>query len=429
MSKIDRRDFLKVLGTAGIVFGGISANISGLGKLLIGNTEVNPEIGMDKSYGADLIEPGTIIDSGNYKNFPQLKELLPEHQYLRLKRGATRSDLPPIKVVPTRKLRLSKSEQEWAEKNRNVVKLDPKTKMLVNWKAGRPFPEPKNIYEVTWNYLKRHWYGDAFHFPNVTFVIVDKLNRIKTMDLSLWHRPFKGRTTVPPVPEYPDNPDNILWKQTTLFVKPYDVAGFAALRHRYDSLEKDDDMWAYMPAIRRLRRFTGADYQDPLFGSDNTYDDFAHWLQKIDFKNVLPTKVEEGKILVWSYHTQEAWDGHQVKIDKRQGFYPSWEIRPVYKVTVEIKDPSYMYSKRVTWIDKETYLSNYAEFYDQKGNLFRSWHSGYWWTEEGGHHWIFVEMEDWINGSKTYLQCTTTPYNPTFSDKVFSKTYLKRLLR
>lgn len=429
MSEITRRDLLKVLGASGVMLGGMSANITGLDKLIGGGSVSNLGIEMDKSYGADLIKPGTIIDSGNYMNFPQLKDLLPEHQYLRLKKGATRSDLPPIHIVPTRKLRLSKAEEEWKEKNKNVVKLDPKNHSLVNWKAGRPFAEPKNMNEVTWNYVERHWYGDSFHFPHVTFVVVDKLNRRKDMDVKLWHRPWKGRTTVPPVPAYPNNPDNILWKQTTVFTKPYDVAGFAMLRHRYDSLTKNDDSWAYVPAIRRVRRFTGGDLQDPLFGSDNTFDDFAHWLQKIDFKNVVPTKVEEGMILVWSYVPTQAFDGHQVRVDKRQIYYPSWEIRPVYKLTIEIKDPNYGYSKRITWIDKETYLSNYAEFYDQKGNLFRTWMSGYWWTEEGGHQWIAADMEDWINGSKTYLQCTTTPYNPTFSDEVFSKDFLKRLSR
>ncbi len=431
MSEITRRDLLKVLGASGVMLGGMSANITGLDKLIGRDSVGNLGIEMGKSYGADLIKPGTIIDSGNYKNFPQLKNLLPEHQYLRLQKGATRSDLPPIHVVPTRKLNNTESEQAWAKKNEGVVKMDPKTKALINWKAGRPFPEPKNMYEVTWNFIHRKHHGDSQHFEQSEFVIFDKSNRRKDLSIKLWQRAWKGRTTVPPIPEYPNNPDNILFKQVSVFTKPYDTAGFALLRHVYDSNEKNDDTWAYMPAIRRVRRYTGADLQDPLFGSDNTFDDFACWMQKIDFKTVFPTKVEEGKILCYTYLSAGApeTDGHNFKIDKRQIFYPGWEIRPVYKLTLEIKDKNYMYGKRVAWIDKETYFVNYTEFYDQKGNLYRTWHNGYWWTKEGGHDWAISELEDWINGSKTYLQLAGTGYNPTFSDEVFSRDHLSKLGR
>ncbi len=428
MRKITRRDALKVLGATGLAMGGVSAKISGVDKLLDGGGWGSLGIGMHESYGADTIKPGTVINSGNYKNFPQLKELLPEHQYLRLKKGETRSDLPEINIVPTRKLQLTAPDQKWMEKNRGTVTMDPETKRLVNWQAGIPFPEPKNADEVCHNFINRKWDGDAFHFINVTFRVLDRLNRAKDMDALLWQRPFKGRTTVPPVPEYPDNPENVLWKQTFSFIRPYDVAGNSILRVRYDSYDKDDDMWAYIPAMRRIRRYTGADVQDPLFGSDNTFDDFGHWIQKIDFKTVVPTKVEEGQLLTHGYPDVNM-DGHNVKTDVRQLLYPIWEIRPVYILTVDINDPTYMYNKRITWIDKETNLGLYFEGYDQKGNLFRSWMSGYWWTPEGGHQWVTVDIEDWINGSKTYLLCKDAPYNSTFSDTVFTKGFIKRAVR
>jgi len=431
MSEITRRDLLKVLGASGVMLGGMSGNVIGLDKLIRGDSVSNLGIEMGKSYGADLIKPGTIIDSGNYINFPQLKELLPEHQYLRLKKGATRSDLPPMHIVPTRKLNFTKTEQAWEEKNKGVVQMDPKTHALINWKAGRPFPEPKNMYEVTWNFYLRHlMYGDAEFFRNGTFAVVDSLNRRKDVSFKIWTRMWQGRTTVPPVPEYSINPDNIYYKQTTVFTKPYDAAGFAVLRHRYFSPDKADDAWAYVPAIRRVRRFTGDDLQDPLFGTDVTMDDFGGWIQKVDFKNVVPTKVEDGLILCYAY-LPKWYDGHSVKIDKnnRQAYYPSWEIRPVYKLTVEIKNPGYGYGKRVTWIDKETDMGVYMEFYDQKGRLFRTWLPGYSMEEDGSFAWGYIEAEDWINGSKTHILIQQDHYNATFSDEVFSKEYLRQLGR
>jgi len=426
MRKITRRDALKVLGATGLSVGSLSAKISGIDKLMSGDGLGSLGIGMHESYAADLIKPGTIINSGNYKNFPQLKQLFPEHQYLRLKKGATRSDFPEIKVFPTRKIQLAAPEQKWKEKNRGVVSIDPKTKLLVNWKAGIPFPEPKNADQVTWNFVNRHWTGDSWIFDNATLIVVDRFDRQKTaFDARFYQEDLKGRTTIPPVPEYADNPRNILWRQTAVFTKPYEIAGQAVLRFRYDSLEKADDVWAYIPAMRRIRRFTGADVQDPLFGSDDTMDDYASWLQKVDFRTVVPTKVKEGNILTWGY-PDRITDGYTTKIDGRQMLFPIWEVRPVYILTIEINDPTYMYSKRITWIDKETYHGLYFEGYDQRGNLWRTWTNGLWWTPEGGHNYMNAEIDDWINGTKTFQFMKSPGYNPTFSSKVFTKNFLKR---
>lgn len=429
MAKITRRDMLKVIGASGIVFGGMSAKISGVDKFIDGKGFSNLGIEMDKSFGADTIKPGTIIDSGNYRDFPQLKELMPEHQYLRLKKGATRSDLPPIHVLPTRKLTLTKTEQEWAEKNKDVVKIDSKTHELVNYKAGRPFLEPKNADEVVWNFLVRPFYGDSMRFNKTTFTTLDKSDRVKVLEFSLWHRMMMERTTIPPVPEFIDNPEKVLWKQTSVFTKPYDVAGFALLRYAYKSLSKADDSWAYIPAIRRVRRFTGADMQDPLLGTDVTFDDYANFQQKVDFKNVFPEKVEEGNILVYTNSPEARFNGHKVKIDGRKLMVPGWEIRPTYKITFRIKDPNYSYGKRVIWVDKETYVSQYGEYYDQKDNLWRTWSVSSYWTPQGEHCWALSEIEDWINGSKTYLQFDAAEYNVKLDDNIFTREHLSKLSR
>lgn len=429
MSGITRRDLLKALGASGVVLGGMSSSITGLDKLIAGDGLGSLGIGMDKSYGADTIKPGTVIDSGNYTNYPQLKELMPESLYRRLKKGATRSDLPPVHVVATRKIKLAPKEQEWLEKNKDVVKVDPKTNQLLNYKAGRPFAEPKNLQEIVANISTRPFYGDGMEFTKCTMFILDKLNRRKELEWSLFHRPMMERTTVAPVPEYPNNPDQILWKQSSVFRKPYDVAGFALLRYQYKAFNRPDDAWAYVPAIRRVRRYTGADSQDPLLGSDLTFDDFANFQQKIDYKTVVPVKAEEGKILTWGYFPEYRFDGHKMKIEGRQLHIPAWEIRPIYKLTFKINDPNYMYSKRVIYVDTETYLSPYGEYYDQKGNLYRTHQAGFYWTEKGEHCWAQYEIEDWINGSKTFNPFMTGEYNKQLPDEYFSKDFLSRIGR
>ena len=49
-----------------------------------------------------------------------------------------------------------------------------------------------------------------------------------------------------------------------------------------------------------------------------------------------------------------------------------FERRPVYVVQLTQQDPNYVYSKRIMYIDKETFYLFYVENYDQKKRLYRS---------------------------------------------------------
>ena len=56
--------------------------------------------------------------------------------------------------------------------------------------------------------------------------------------------------------------------------EPQDVRGFILLRHKYWDPTKPDDVFSYIPALKRIRRLTGGDVTDPLLGSDAVPDDF-----------------------------------------------------------------------------------------------------------------------------------------------------------
>ena len=49
-----------------------------------------------------------------------------------------------------------------------------------------------------------------------------------------------------------------------------------------------------------------------------------------------------------------------------------WERRPMYVVKLTQLDPNYIYSNRIIYIDKETFLLHYIKNYDRKERLYRS---------------------------------------------------------
>jgi hypothetical protein len=60
-----------------------------------------------------------------------------------------------------------------------------------------------------------------------------------------------------------------------VFQNPRDVAGTGYLSFSYDDESKDDDMWLYLPAMRRVRRITGSGKNDDFMGTDFTYEDMG----------------------------------------------------------------------------------------------------------------------------------------------------------
>ncbi len=427
MSGYTRRDVLKAAGSVGILAASSSPFSAFASSGVLG--KIDPKIHMHKSYNMNALPSGTVINESNYKNFPELEYFLPGVLFSRLKRGATVHDMPfPITIVPTRELRFSEDEQKADKANLGKVKLSPNNDKLINYAAGTPFPEPKNIHEVSWNFSRRRNWGDSSKYY-IYFIVIDKLNRRKDVAFTYYQKPFVNRVTLPPVPSYSNT--DVDWKATTVFTKPYDAAGFAILRVRYIDFEKNDDSWAYMPAIRRLRRFTGADVQDPLFGTDVNMDDYANFEQKIDYKNMYPESIELGKYLLPTSYSN-GFDAMKIPFDGKFINLPV-ELRKYYKLTYKCTDPNYMYGKRVMYIDVDNSNASYGEFFDQKGKIYRTWRVSNYWTENSERSWEGIEVLDWANRSKTFIlfnsEPTKAPYNLVYSDSVFTTEFLKQTTR
>ncbi len=153
------------------------------------------------------------------------------------------------------------------------------------------------------------------------------------------------------------------------------MKGFIQLRTRYWEIGKADESYAYIPAIRRVRRLTGVDNTDPLLGSDCVPDDFEVWRQKLDSR--MKIRVLEHRDFLVPKMYVPFYDGYNYK---KHGpcFQVEWEIRPQWVLEIKINDPNYAYSKRIIYIDGVSlgkggnFRLNWGEQYDQKGRLWKS---------------------------------------------------------
>ena len=130
-------------------------------------------------------------------------------------------------------------------------------------------------------------------------------------------------------------------KRLIRFIKPADVKGTGLLTFDYEN--KTDDMWFFMPALRKTRRIVASDKAKNFMGSEFTYAD------------ITPPSVDD-----FTY---------KVPRSEKAGGVDCWVLESIPK-TEDIADEN-GYSKRIGWIGKKDYIIRRAAYYDLDGELHK----------------------------------------------------------
>jgi len=230
-----------------------------------------------------ITENQKIINSWGYKARPieEIKDLIPGPQYNMFSN-------PEIWGT----IRINETEWESAkprgamweefmaqtEKNKKQVYLD-ENNWLRGYSYGIPFPvidekDPKAAVKAIWNYTKR--YQDNDRVIPMDGITKDanghtRHNVMLNMRLQMSGRTRDDNATLNGI--YIDNPKNLEFVYSCPYVAPYNLRGTICLYYRYNDSERDDDMWVYIPSIRRVRRMSTAQHQDRCPGGfDFTWD-------------------------------------------------------------------------------------------------------------------------------------------------------------
>jgi hypothetical protein len=195
---------------------------------------------------------------------------------------------------------------------------------------------------------------------------VGKKGDMRFSQTSLLNFYYTGRIIGDNIPSFKPNPNNYEILTGYLFREPYDIRGMVNLSYRYDDPDKHDDMWMYIPSLRRVRRMSTAQRWDRLpGGNDISYDNATGFYGK-------PTNYE------WRYlGRKELLVGHnpgyelQMLKDKPGGGVNDKEYQRVNTVVVEyVPKMTAPISRGVLYLDPESYVCFYCENYDKKGRLW-----------------------------------------------------------
>jgi len=327
------------------------------------------------------IKPGVVITKENFDTYlPELQKLFPPARLKWCSHGV-KEGLITIPIAKTIYHLQTKGQLEATRKYAGTARIGADNQ-LYNYVAGLPFPEPTKASEIARNVdsnLSRAGAHDDFFMGHAFFAMFQGTKYEKHFVWDLFDRKYRGRMDIPPLGDMPEFTDRgVGFKESIIIYEPNEVRGFIQLRIRYWDINKVDDSYAYIPALRRVRRLTGADLTDPLLGSDAANDDFDTWRQKIDSKMTFRV-LEHRDFLVPKTYTELEENRPEWNYKKTGPFFQTeWEIRPLWVLEIMINDPDYIYSKRVVYIDSTPpgqggrYVPYWGEMYDQKGRLWKA---------------------------------------------------------
>lgn len=151
--------------------------------------------------------------------------------------------------------------------------IDKATGKQPEYILGFPFPSidpksPKAAEQMLWNFFYRTWYfGNSKSNSQVNWLKANGLERRVDVEVS-----FNYYDGVPSSEREP-NPQNKSMQFLTVVKSPTDVYGTANLAWRFRDPTQRDNVWAFVPALRRVRAVSPTNRSDGFLGSDMSQDD------------------------------------------------------------------------------------------------------------------------------------------------------------
>jgi len=332
------------------------------------------------------VVPGTVITGKNWETY---KDCFSEGvQYFWKGAGFWKMpDDAEMHVGKPHAWTLPKAYTETNEKyggQARLVKQADGRYRLENYIAGFPFPTPSGpdkAAEIAANVTYRFGGYSVAGFPDAgagsaAFYTKDRFGNWspETVDYLYRQLAYNWEPSVPRT----DPSANGGWYSEWLMVETPEQSRYTAVLTTFwqDNL-KDEDDYAFVPALRRSLRLSSAARCSPLLGSDMVKDDQrVGWnggVGKFDgeFVRDQPLLALVNMDPQHSGKFPEEYDG---LLGWPKPSWGDWELRDVHVVNIhriQSLNPGYCYGKRVMYVDKQYYQTLAEDIYDSNMKLWK----------------------------------------------------------
>lgn len=188
-------------------------------------------------------------------------------------------------------------------------------------------------------------------------------------------------------------------KKLIRFLSPADVKGTGLLT--FDYKDEDDDMWLYMPALRKTRRIISSEKAKNFMGSEFSYSD------------ITPPTIA---------------DFHYTKLgEQRVANTLCWELE-ILPINEDIADEN-GFSKKISFIGQQDFVIRKAVYYDLDGELLKELEVREVMevdTENHKYRPVHMIMTNKQNNRKSILKVEKIQINHGVKDEYFTTRYLER---
>lgn len=273
---------------------------------------------------------------------------------------------------------------------------------LEHYVAGRPFAQtqitlddPQSGLKAAWNFIHR-WKFYGMHVQRYLGALLAKGGTASPLPgfptdlmrgggtaerylVALYRQAYHSHLAQLPQDNYMlplAGAGEFEYKHYLEFLEPYDVRGSRFLVYRYDDPRRQDDAWSYLPQLRRVRRLSLNERDDPIAGTEMTLDDFTGFLGRVLDHQWRFLGQKTILHVMNSRHPYARFYGPN-------GWLPNdrWELRPCVVVEQTPLSTRTYGSKFFFW-DAQTYETVLVLIFDHQGKLWKVNHLLHGWSED-----------------------------------------------
>lgn len=199
------------------------------------------------------------------------------------------------------------------------------------------------------------------------------------------------------------------YKDLVVILGPQNIKGLSVLTWNYLDPKKDQEVWLWLPSLRKVRRISQSEADDPFMGSEFT--------------------TEEMSTRKWEDETyrmvgEKAFGGYAA-ISNGKAYYKD---KRCYVVEALPKRKDWYYAKRIVWLDKDFAGLVFDEVYDPAGRKWKTFVKEYAVWDNGCIPQMFLEGRDEFTGHVTAITFAkeTIAFNSGLEEGFFTEKTLMR---
>jgi len=199
------------------------------------------------------------------------------------------------------------------------------------------------------------------------------------------------------------------YKDLVVILGPQNIKGLAVLTWNYLDPMKDQEVWLWLPSLRKVRRISQSEADDPFMGSEFTTEEMSTRKWEDETYRMIGEKVFGGYAAMTNGNTY-------------------YKDKSCYVVEAVPRRQDWYYSKRIVWLDKDFAGLVFDEVYDPAGRKWKTFVKEYAVWESGCIPQLFLEGRDEFTGHVTAImfEKEKIAFNSGLEENFFTEKTLMR---